>query len=78
MEFGLVIGLIVGNLCTAGLLWFSHPERRWAAFYPLGISATVASLYLRSVSVWWSITLSALGIALFVTAFWLQRASSRR
>jgi hypothetical protein len=78
MDRPLVSALIVGCTLVAVLLWFAQPTRRWAALYPLGVSATVASSAALQRDVRWSIALSLLAIALYVTAFVLQRRSLRR
>jgi hypothetical protein len=41
MERQHVLALIVACTVVAVLLWFAQPTRRWAALYPLGVSANV-------------------------------------
>jgi len=78
MEREFVIALIVGCTVAAVWLWFAQPTRRWAALYPLGVSANVAASASLARDVRWSIALSVLAIALYATAFLLQRAAARR
>jgi len=78
MDRQLVVALIIGCSATAALLWFVLPARRWAALYPLGVSANVAASAALARDVRWSIGLSVLSIVLYVTAFLLQRASTKR
>lgn len=78
MDRPLVLALIIGCTLVAVMLWFAQPTRRWAALYPLGVSATVAGSAALERDVRWSIALSLLAIVLYVTAFVLQRRSLRR
>lgn len=78
MDRPLVLALIVGCTLIALMLWFAQPARRWAALYPLGVSATVAASASLQRDVRWSIALSLLAIVLYLAAFFLQRTSSKR
>ncbi|GAB1341646.1 hypothetical protein [Gemmatimonas sp.] len=70
----LLVLLIVSCVIVAALLWRSSPAHRARSLFPLGLSAIMGSVAVRERSVWLSMLLSVLAIALMLTSAWLQRS----
>jgi hypothetical protein len=73
----LTIALSLVCTLVAAYFWKSRPQKRSAALFPLGISAVLGSTVAKESNVWWSMALSVLAIALFLTALWMQKSEPK-
>jgi hypothetical protein len=77
MPTQLTIALSLVCTLVAAYFWKSRPHKRSAALFPLGISAVLGSSIAKDSNVWWSMALSVLAIALFLTALWMQKSEPK-
>ncbi|AMW04718.1 hypothetical protein [Gemmatimonas phototrophica] len=77
MPTQLTIALSLVCTLVAAYFWKSRPQKRSAALFPLGISAVLGSSVAKDSNVWWSMALSVLAIALFLTALWMQKSEPK-